>query len=199
MPGDLFQHVRFKRELIIRAGDSDAMRCDAMRCDEGEGWLHLQRDEMGRTRMKQVQSGGLVPCWLLVARALAQVLHHLVEAETAGLLARWELLERGKEFSEIFLRGHEQEHVLQAPALGVHALVIGGLEGIAAQVEELGAIFDNGLVTFDETGALEPSPRPDPFHRMLLGLADDTPLRLRWISSQHKPFLAWHRQHAFQS
>jgi hypothetical protein len=33
MPGDLFQHVRFKRELIIRAGDSDAMRCDAMRCD----------------------------------------------------------------------------------------------------------------------------------------------------------------------
>jgi hypothetical protein len=33
MPGDLFQHVRFKRELIIRAGDGDAMRCDAMRCD----------------------------------------------------------------------------------------------------------------------------------------------------------------------
>jgi hypothetical protein len=35
MPGDLFQHVRFKRELIIRAGDGDgdgdAMRCDAMR------------------------------------------------------------------------------------------------------------------------------------------------------------------------
>ena len=54
-----------------------------MRCDEGESWLHLQRDEMGRTRMKQVQSGGLVSCWLLVARALAQVLHHLVKAHEA--------------------------------------------------------------------------------------------------------------------
>jgi hypothetical protein len=35
MPGDLFQHVRFKRELIIRAGDGDAMRCDAMKARVG--------------------------------------------------------------------------------------------------------------------------------------------------------------------
>jgi hypothetical protein len=64
---------------------------------------------------------------------------------------------------------------------------------------QLDALFDSGLVTFDETGVLEPSPRLDPFHRMLLGLADETPLHLRWISPQHQPYLAWHRQHVFQS
>jgi putative restriction endonuclease len=64
---------------------------------------------------------------------------------------------------------------------------------------QLDALFDSGLITFDDEGVLQASPRLDAFHRMLLGLADETPLHLRWISPQHQPFLAWHRQHVFQS
>lgn len=63
---------------------------------------------------------------------------------------------------------------------------------------QLDALFDCGLITFDETGMLLPSPRLDPFHRMLLGLAEHTPLHLRWISPDHLPYLAWHRQHVFR-
>lgn len=64
---------------------------------------------------------------------------------------------------------------------------------------QLDALFDSGLITFDDEGALQPSPRLNPFHRVLLGLAEDPPLQLRWISPQHLPYLAWHRQHVFQS
>lgn len=64
---------------------------------------------------------------------------------------------------------------------------------------QLDALFDSGLITFDETGALEPSLRLDPFHLLLLGLSDETPLHLRWISPQHQPYLAWHREHIFQN
>jgi len=64
---------------------------------------------------------------------------------------------------------------------------------------QLDALFDSGLVTFDDGGNLLASPRLDPFHRMLLGLADETPPHLRWISPQHQSYLAWHRQHVFQS
>ena len=60
------------------------------------------------------------------------------------------------------------------------------------------ALFDSGLITFDDEGLLQPSPRLDPFHRVLLGLSDETPLHLRWISPQHLPYLAWHRQLVFQ-
>jgi putative restriction endonuclease len=64
---------------------------------------------------------------------------------------------------------------------------------------QLDALFDSGLITFDDAGTLVASPRLDPFHQMLLGLADGTPLHLRWISPHHQPYLAWHRQHVFQS
>jgi putative restriction endonuclease len=64
---------------------------------------------------------------------------------------------------------------------------------------QLDALFDSGLITFDDEGVLKPSPRLDPFHRMLLGLADETPLHLRWISPDHLPYIAWHREHVFQS
>jgi putative restriction endonuclease len=64
---------------------------------------------------------------------------------------------------------------------------------------QLDALFDCGLITFDDTGALQPSPRLDPFHRLLLGLVDETQLHLRWISPDHLPYLAWHREHVFQS
>jgi putative restriction endonuclease len=64
---------------------------------------------------------------------------------------------------------------------------------------QLDALFDSGLITFDDAGLLQPSPRLDPFHRMLLGLAEHPPLSLRWISPQHLPYLNWHRGHVFQS
>jgi hypothetical protein len=64
---------------------------------------------------------------------------------------------------------------------------------------QLDALFDSGLITFDDAGVLQPSPRLDPFHRMLLGLAEHPPLHLRWISPQHLPYLAWHRGHVFRS
>ena len=64
---------------------------------------------------------------------------------------------------------------------------------------QLDALFDSGLITFDEEGVLQPSPRLDPFHRVLLGLAEHPPHHLRWVSPQHLPYLAWHRQHVFQS
>ena len=69
----------------------------------------------------------------------------------------------------------------------------------ASVAERLDALFDSGLITFDDEGVLQPSPRLNPFHRLLLSLSDETPLHLRWISPQHLPYLAWHRQHVFQS
>lgn len=63
---------------------------------------------------------------------------------------------------------------------------------------QLDALFDSGLVTFDDTGELVASPRLDPFHRVLLGLNEDPPPHLRWISPQHLPYLAWHRANVFR-
>lgn len=60
------------------------------------------------------------------------------------------------------------------------------------------ALFDSGLITFEDAGTLLASPRLDAFHRMLLRLEEHPPLCLRWISLQHQPFLAWHREHIFQ-
>jgi putative restriction endonuclease len=64
---------------------------------------------------------------------------------------------------------------------------------------QLDALFDSGLITFDDTGPLVPSAKLTTVHRLLLGFTDDPPLRLRWISPQHKPYLTWHRQNVFQS
>lgn len=61
------------------------------------------------------------------------------------------------------------------------------------------ALFDSGLITFDDTGVLVVSPRLDPFHRILLGLAEQPLLHLRWISPQHLPYLTWHREEVFQT
>jgi putative restriction endonuclease len=63
---------------------------------------------------------------------------------------------------------------------------------------QLDALFDSGLITFDDTGTLHASPRLDPFHRVLLGLHEDPPLHLRWISPRHLPYLAWHRANVFR-
>jgi hypothetical protein len=64
---------------------------------------------------------------------------------------------------------------------------------------QLDALFDSGLITFDEQGLLVPSAKLTTVHRLLLGLTAEPPLHLRWISPQHQPFLAWHRAHVFQS
>lgn len=64
---------------------------------------------------------------------------------------------------------------------------------------QLDALFDSGLITFDDTGLLIPAPKLTDVHQILLGLTDDPPLCLRWISPAHLPYLAWHRAHVFQS
>jgi hypothetical protein len=63
---------------------------------------------------------------------------------------------------------------------------------------QLDSLFDSGLITFDDVGTLVTSPRLDSFHLMLLGLSESSPIRLRWISPQHHPYLTWHREHVFQ-
>lgn len=64
---------------------------------------------------------------------------------------------------------------------------------------QLDALFDAGLITFDDQGLLLPSDKLTSVHRLLLGLTGDPPQRLRWISLDHLPYLTWHREHIFQS
>jgi putative restriction endonuclease len=64
---------------------------------------------------------------------------------------------------------------------------------------QLDALFDSGLITFDDQGLLHPSAKLTTVHRLLLGLTDDPPLHLRWISPDHLSYLAWHRIHVFKS
>lgn len=60
----------------------------------------------------------------------------------------------------------------------------------------LDALFDCGLMTFDEQGASVISPRLDAHSRNAMGL--NSFLHLRWITTEHQPFLSWHRNHVFQ-
>ena len=69
--------------------------------------------------------------------ALLERFQHLVEREAADLLARREFLERRQELPDVLLRRHEQEDVLDPPLLVAHAIVVGRLERIGAQVEDL--------------------------------------------------------------
>lgn len=64
---------------------------------------------------------------------------------------------------------------------------------------QLDALFDSGLIAFDDQGLLLPAAKLTTVHRLLLGLTDDPPLQLRWVSPAHLPYLAWHRAHVFQS
>src|SRR5437868_5986707 len=72
-----------------------------------------------------------------VARAFSQSLQHIVQGETADLLARREFPESGQELRDVLLRRNHYEQMLRPPARIIHALVVGGLERIGAQVEEL--------------------------------------------------------------
>src|SRR5262245_66576576 len=67
---------------------------------------------------------------------LAELLHHLVEAEARGLLARRELLEAREPARDIGLRRNEQVGALEPPHRVADRLVARALEGIRAQVEE---------------------------------------------------------------
>ncbi len=60
----------------------------------------------------------------------------------------------------------------------------------------LDALFDQGLMTFDEAGVAHYSPKLDAETRAKLGLTESC--RLRWIAAEHRPFLAWHRSQLFQ-
>ena len=59
----------------------------------------------------------------------------------------------------------------------------------------LDALFDRGLITFDEIGRMLFSDRLVDPARIALGLGDG--FRLRWISEQHQGYLRWHREHVF--
>lgn len=59
----------------------------------------------------------------------------------------------------------------------------------------LDALFDQGLLTFAESGTTTLSSRLDSSTRIQLRI--DQPLRLRWISSEHETFLDWHRDKVF--
>jgi putative restriction endonuclease len=57
-------------------------------------------------------------------------------------------------------------------------------------VAHLDALFDRRLMTFSDQGEAVFAPAIDESLRQRLGLKSN--LRLRWLSPQHKPFLAWH-------
>lgn len=57
------------------------------------------------------------------------------------------------------------------------------------------ALFDRGLITFDDTGKLICSTKLTETQKTALGLPGE--LRLRWLDSRHLAFLHWHRQHVF--
>lgn len=60
----------------------------------------------------------------------------------------------------------------------------------------LDALFDRGLMTFDEKGTGQFSSQLDSLTRSKLGL--ENTIQLRWLHPQHETFLAWHRQNVFR-
>jgi putative restriction endonuclease len=60
----------------------------------------------------------------------------------------------------------------------------------------LDALFDSGLITFSDSGALTISNYIDGAKRRDLGLDDG--MALRWIDEKHLPFLRWHRKRVFR-
>lgn len=61
----------------------------------------------------------------------------------------------------------------------------------------LDALFDSGLIGFDELGQLIASPQLDPVVRSYFGIQEGS--RLRSIAPGHLPYLAWHRGHVFRN
>ena len=59
----------------------------------------------------------------------------------------------------------------------------------------LDALFDRGLITFDNHGVLRCSSRITRSQLKLLTIQND--LKLRWVSLNHQVFLSWHRENVF--
>ena len=74
---------------------------------------------------------------LAAGLGVGKLLQHLVEAEASDFLARRELRKCGDVLGDEFLRGDKQEDAVDAPVRVVHGDVIGLLERIRAQIEDL--------------------------------------------------------------
>ena len=59
----------------------------------------------------------------------------------------------------------------------------------------LDAMFDRGLITFDDNGMMICSSRMSSAQRQALDL--DRTLNLRWLAQEHRLYLAWHRDNIF--
>jgi putative restriction endonuclease len=64
-------------------------------------------------------------------------------------------------------------------------------------VANLDALFDRGLITFDDSGLILLSPLFSTEYRDQLHL--DSSMRLRSLAEQHLPYLQWHRRNLFES
>lgn len=60
----------------------------------------------------------------------------------------------------------------------------------------LDALFDQGWISFQGDGAMIVSPLPNASVRACL--IDGLPDRLRWVSAEHLPYLAFHRDNVFR-
>jgi len=60
----------------------------------------------------------------------------------------------------------------------------------------LDALYDKGLITFEDSGRLCPSPHLPVADQETLGI-EGLPC-LRWIAPEHLPFLNWHRERIFR-
>lgn len=63
-------------------------------------------------------------------------------------------------------------------------------------VATLDALFDVGLISFEDNGALLISALLPPEELPILGLAPE--MRLRKVNSAHAPYLAYHREHIYR-
>ncbi|MCL1958937.1 MAG: HNH endonuclease [Spirochaetes bacterium] len=57
------------------------------------------------------------------------------------------------------------------------------------------ALFDKGLITFDDKGVIIYSNRLN--KRQIIDIGGDRYKSLHWIDERHLPFLEWHRNHVF--
>ena len=62
-------------------------------------------------------------------------------------------------------------------------------------IANLDALFDRGLITFDDEGRLLCSSQLSATQKEALGLTASP--GLRWLTSDHLPFLHWHQTHVF--
>ena len=60
----------------------------------------------------------------------------------------------------------------------------------------LDALFDRGLITFENNGMIRISPNLSIQQIEIIPLDDSS--RLRWIAEEHRPFLEWHRNNIFR-